>query len=198
MQTLKEVVETYEKEVDQLPQIHFESGGGAARHSSGLVYENLILRTCEVLDLTAKKNDYKKTEEVDGTCLTNLQVDWHVYKQGLMTKALESKVYLDACYLKRAVIDFVELYNSPEVPDGVEYAIVAGQNACGTDAFNYYRAFFTKLTGKPLHVYFLNPARKRSSTRAIYKEQYRQDFTLCQKTYTDFTNFLLSWRGNAV
>lgn len=192
METLIQVVETYEREVDELPKIHFELGGGVARSRSGLVYENLIQRTCKVLNLMAKKNDYKKTEEVNGTCLTNLQVDWHVYKQGEMTKAVESKAYLDACYLKRAVMDFIELCNSPEVPNDVEYAIVAGQNACGVDAFNYYCAFFTKLTGKSLHVYFLNPGRKRSSARAIYNEECRQDFTLCQKAYTDFTNFLLS------
>ena len=55
---------------------------------------------------------------------------------------------MDACYLKRAVMDFIELEQSPEVPDNVEYAIFAGQNACGKDAFAYYQAFFKKITGK--------------------------------------------------
>jgi len=97
---------------------------------------------------------------------------------------------LDACYLKRAVMDFIELDNSPEVPDDVEYAIVAGQNACGDDALNYYQAFFTKMTGKTVHIFFLNPTRKRSSARAIYNEKARQDFTLDSQTYDKFTNFL--------
>ncbi len=188
--TLTQVVDLYEKEVDELPQLHFELGGGVARNKSGLVYENLIKRTCEALSLDPKKNDYKKTEEVNGTCLSNLQVDWHVYVDGVMKKAVESKAYLDACYLKRAVMDFIELDNSPEVPDDVEYAIVAGQNACGVDALNYYQAFFTKMTGKKVNIFFLNPARKRSSSRAIYNEKARPDFVLSQEVYTEFTNFL--------
>jgi len=188
--TLTQAAELYEKEVDDLPQIHFELGGGAARNRSGLVYENLIRRTCEALSLEPKKNDYKKTEEVDGSCLSNLQVDWHVYRDGEMSKAVESKAYLDACYLKRAVMDFIELENSPEVPDNVEYAIVAGQNACGKEALAYYPAFFNKVTGKKVKIFFLNPARKRSSARAIYNEKARQDFTLDAEVYTEFTEFL--------
>ena len=42
--------------------------------------KNLIKRICDWLGLDAKKNDYVKTEEVNGYCLKNLQVDWHVYK----------------------------------------------------------------------------------------------------------------------
>ena len=81
------IVEQYNKEVDALPEIHHQGGGGNARNASGLVYENLIKRTCDRLELDAKKNDYVKTEEVDGYSLKNLQVDWHVYKNGKMTKA---------------------------------------------------------------------------------------------------------------
>jgi hypothetical protein len=190
--SLSQIAETYEKEVDELPQLHYELGGGVARNRSGLVYENLIKRTCESLALEPKKNDYKKTEEVNGSCLSNLQVDWHVYSEGTMCKAVESKAYLDACYLKRAVMDFIELDNSPEVPNEVEYAIVAGQNACGNDALNYYQAFFAKMTGKKVHIFFLNPARKRSSARAIYNEAARKDFTLDSKVYTKFAEFLTS------
>jgi hypothetical protein len=113
-----------------------------------------------------------------------------VYKEGEMCKAVETKAYLDACYLKRAVMDFIELENSPEVPDNVEYAIVAGQNACGKEALAYYPSFFNKVTGKKVKIFFLNPARKRSSARAIYSEKARQDFTLDAEVYTELTNFL--------
>jgi len=190
--TLNEATALYKKEVNELPQIHHELGGGVARNRSGLVYENLIRRTCEALGLDPRKNDYKKTEVVDGSCLSNLQVDWHVYENGKMAKAIESKAYLDACYLKRAIMDFIELDNSPEVPNDVQYAIVAGQNACGKEAFAYYRAFFTKITGKKVEIFFLNPQRKRSSARAIYNEKYREDFTLSSEVYANFTNFLHS------
>ena len=190
MTNIANIVSLYESEVDRLATVHAELGGGQTRNESGLVYENLIKRTCDFFGLNPKKNDYKKTEEVDGSCLSNLQVDWHIYNEGLMTRAVESKTYLDACYLKRAVIDFIELYNSPEVPDTVEYAICAGQNACGKDAFTYYQAFFKKITGKTVHIFFLNPQRKRSSSRPIYNPLYRSDFTLDITNYNQFIDWL--------
>tara|TARA_R100001443_G_scaffold54119_1_gene65579 strand:+ start:6419 stop:6991 length:573 start_codon:yes stop_codon:yes gene_type:complete len=188
--SLLDIIEQYETEVDKLPQTHFELGGGAARSASGLVYENLIERTCDKLGLDARRNDYKRTEEVDGTCLKNLQVDKHIYHNDVMTKAVESKCYLDACYLKRAVMDFIELDQSPDVPDNVEYAIFAGQNACGKDAFAYYLAFFKKITGKEVKIFFVNPSRKRSSSRSIYKEEYREDFRLDTSVYNEFIDWL--------
>ena len=45
------IVEQYNKEVDALPEIHHQGGGGNARNASGLVYENLIKRTCDRLEL---------------------------------------------------------------------------------------------------------------------------------------------------
>ena len=187
---MESIVEQYNKEVDALPEIHQQGGGGNARNASGLVYENLIKRTCDRLGLDAKKNDYVKTEEVNGYCLSNLQVDWHVYSNNSMKKAIESKTYLDACYLKRAILDFIELDQSPEVPDDVEYAIFAGQNACGDAAFAYYPAFFKKITGKDVKIFFVNPQRKRSSKRAIYNEEYRNDFDLDNGVYNSFIEWL--------
>jgi len=190
--TFSTIIEQYEADVDTLPVVHAELGGGSARSSSGLVYENLIQRICDELELECKKNDYKKTEEVNGHCLKNLQVDKHIYRDGVMVKAVESKAYLDACYLKRAIMDFIELDQSPEVPDNVEYAIFAGQNACGSDAFAYYPAFFKKITGKEVKVFFVNPDRKRSSSRPIYNTKYRQDFILNQGVFKQFIQWLQS------
>lgn len=189
--TLTQCIEKYEADVDDLPRIHNELGGGKARNASGLVYENLIKNTCESLGLTPKKNDYKKTEEVNGTCLNNLQVDWHVYKGNVLKYLIESKTYLDACYLKRAVMDFIELENSPEVPDDVEYAIFAGQSCVGKDAFSYYQAFFTKLTGKKINIFFVNPQKRRSGSRPIYKESVREDFILNEDVFTSFVQWMV-------
>lgn len=189
---LSQVVKTYEEEVDDLPRIHRDLGGGAARHSSGLLYENLIKRTCESLSLEPRKNDYKKTEEIDGTSLDRLQVDWHVYLKGLMRKALESKTYLDTTKLKKVVMDFIELTNSPEVPKDVEYAIVSGQNTCSESSLLYYPSLFKSLTGKEMKIFFLNPTKRRNGGRPIYDETCRQDFTLDLETYNSFVEFLLS------
>ena len=187
---MKIIIESYNKEVDALPYIHYNGGGGDARNASGLVYEKLIKRTCDHLELDAKKNDYKKTEEVDGLCLDNLQVDWHVYVKNVMRKAVESKCYLDACYLKRATFDFIELEQSPEVPDNVEYAIFAGQNACGDKPFAYYPSLFKKLTGKDLNIFFVNPKRKRNSKRAIYMTEHRKNFDLDMGIMNEFVEWI--------
>ena len=185
------IIESYYKELDELPSIHQSGGGGDARNASGLLYENLIKRICDWLGLDAKKNDYVKTEEVNGYCLKNLQVDWHVYKNKKMTKLIESKTYLDACYLKRAILDFIELDQSPDVPDDAEYAIFAGQNACGDAAFSYYPAFFKKITGKEVKIFFVNPTRKRSSSRPIYKKEFRGLFNLDEVVYNEFIQWLI-------
>jgi hypothetical protein len=189
--TLTQCIEKFEADIDALPRVHSELGGGKARNASGLVYENLIKNTCESVGLTPKKNDYKKTEEVNGTCLNNLQVDWHVYQGDTLKYLIESKTYLDACYLKRAVMDFIELENSPEVPDDVEYAIFAGQSCVGKDAFAYYQAFFTKLTGKKINIFFVNPQKRRSGARPIYSETAREDFVLDEEVFANFVQWVV-------
>mgnify|MGYP003328405093 CR=1 FL=1 len=108
--SVNSIIEQYNKEVDALPEIH-SRGGGAARNASGLVYENLIKRTCIFSNLDPKKNDYFRTKEINGKSLRTLQVDWHVYNDGKLTKLVESKTYLDRCYLERAVTDFIKLMN---------------------------------------------------------------------------------------
>jgi len=97
------IIEQYETEVDQLPDAHAKSGG-ASRNASGLVYENLVERTCDKLGLDAKKNDYYVTEEIDGIQIDTLQVDWHIYKENLLRYFVECKCYLDASFLMRAII----------------------------------------------------------------------------------------------
>ena len=107
-----------------------------------------------------------------------------------MRYLVESKTYLDACYLKRATLDFIELDQSPDVPDNVEYAIFAGQNACGDAPFVYYQHFFKKFTGKDMKIFFLHPNHKRSSSRPIYKEEFRGLFNIDNMVYNEFINWL--------
>ena len=135
------IIESYYKELDALPSIHQSGGGGNARNASGLLYEQLIKRTCDELDLVAKKNDYFRTKQINGKSLRTLQVDWHVYRNGKLFKLVESKTYLDRCYLERAVTDFIKLNESPDVPNDAEYCIFAGQNACADDALEYYKEY---------------------------------------------------------
>jgi hypothetical protein len=185
------IIEQYETEVDQLPDAHAKSGG-ASRNASGLVYENLTERTCVELGLDAKKNDYYVTEEIDGIQIDTLQVDWHIYKENLLRYFVECKCYLDASFLMRAIINMIELHNSPDNDnrDNVEYGVLAGQNACADDKLVYYRAFFKKMTGKNLNVFFVNPQVKRNSKKPIYKAEYREDFKLDSVVYNEFIEWL--------
>ena len=187
--SVNSIIEQYNKEVDALPEIH-SRGGGAARNASGLVYENLIKRTCIFSNLDPKKNDYFRTKEINGKSLRTLQVDWHVYNNGKLTKLVESKTYLDRCYLERAVTDFIKLNQSPDVPDDAEYCIFAGQNACADDALEYYKEYFKHETGKELTIFFVNPQKKRSSVRAIYKAEYRDLFNIDDEVYNSFIQWL--------
>ena len=188
---MEPIVELYNKEVDALPEIHSTGGGGNARNASGLVYENLIKRTCDKLKLDAKKNDYFRTKEINGKSLRTLQVDWHVYNHmGKLFKLIESKTYLDRCYLERAVTDFIKLNQSPDVPNDAEYCIFAGQNACADDALEYYKEYFKHETGKELIIFFVNPQRKRSSSRPIYKEEYRELFNIDKVVYNEFIQWV--------
>lgn len=190
MSNLNLIVDAYNAEVADLPRLHQEEGGGKARNASGVIFENFIKRICADNNLEAKKNDYKRTVEIDGFSLKNLQVDKHIYRNGKMKKAVESKCYLDACYLKRAVLDFIELDASPDVPDDVEYAILAGQECVSQDSFKYYCAYFKKMTGKDVNVFVVNQHKKRNASRAIYMEQYNSDFQLDIEEVNNFMEWL--------
>ena len=97
------------------------------------------------------------------------------------------RVYIN----KKITNGFIELDQSPDVPDNVEYAIFAGQNACGDAPFAYYPAFFKKITGKEVKIFFVNPTRKRSSSRPIYKKEFRGLFNLDEMVYNEFIQWLI-------
>lgn len=173
-----------------MPNLYLTEGAGKARNASGMIFENLIHRICNDNGYEARKNDYKKTEEIEGISLKNLQVDNHIYQHNVMKKASECKTYLDSCYLKRAVIDFIELNNSPEVPDDVEYAIIAGQECVSKDSLNYYCAYFKKMTGKEVKIFIINKFKKRNAKKAIYMKKFNDDFQLDIQEVEEFVKWL--------
>ena len=183
------IIELYNNEVKDLPRLH-QIGGGKARNGSGIIFENLIQRICDWVGLVAKKNDYKRSEEINGLQLKNLQVDRHIYRDGVMVKACECKCYLDSCYCKRTILDFMHMCKSPDVPKNVEYAIFAGQTCVADDTFQFLKAFFESETGKDLNVFVINTQKTRSTKRPIYKEEYNQDFTLDVNEVNRFVEWL--------
>jgi hypothetical protein len=46
------------------------------------------------------------------------------------------------------------------------------------------------MTGKEVKIFFVNPSRKRSSSRPIYNDKYREDFKLDTAVYNEFIEWL--------
>lgn len=186
---MENVIETFTNSLNQIPEI-YKTSAGAARNASGLAYENLIKNLLVLCNLVGEKNDYFKSEEIDGYQLDNLQVDWHVYKDGELFRFVESKTYLDRCYLERAVCDFISLLKSPDVTnDNVECAIFAGQNATTDNAIGYFKAKFKKETGKDLKIFFMHDS-KRKSNKGIYKQENLHLFELNKNSLNEFVQWL--------
>jgi len=188
--TFSTVIAEYESAVDDLSGIHKKKGGGKSRSSSGIIFENVVTKTCQILGMEAKKNDYKRSEFIDGLHLAKKQVDAHIYVNGILKKMVECKTYLDSCYLDRAMSDLKKLVNSPDVPDDVEFAIFAGQNGCDDNTLAYCKAEFKRDTGKILNTFFINPQYKRDSKRPIYNPDYRSHFYLDVVEYNKFVEWV--------
>ena len=71
MSNFDTIIEAYNAKVSDLPRLHKEDGGGKARNASGVIFEDFITDICADNNLVAKKNDYKRTEEIDGISLKN-------------------------------------------------------------------------------------------------------------------------------
>jgi hypothetical protein len=190
MENLTEVIKEYNKDLYMIPHIYQTEGAGKGRNLSGLLYENLITNICKTFNLDARKDDYKTSEIIGGYQLTNLQVDKHIYKNNILVKMVESKTYLDVCYLKRAVDDMIDLYFSPEVNDKVEYAIFAGQKCLAENSLNFHMEKFKRKTGKTLKTFFFNKNKIRSPKKGIYMEEYKDDFSIDMEVMMEFAKWL--------
>ena len=187
---LTEVIGEYNKKLHTIPQSYQTMGAGKGRNLSGDLFENLILNICKKFNLDARKNDYKVSEVINGFQITNLQVDKHIYRNNILFKMVESKTYLDVCYLKRAVDDMTDLYFSPEVNNKVEYAIFTGQLALAEEALQFHIAKFKRNTGKTLEIFVFNKNKIRNSKKAIYMEEYKNDFFIDMEVLEEFVKWL--------
>ena len=190
MKNLTEAIKEYNKDLYTIPYRYQNEGAGISRNLSGVLYENLILNICEIFNLDARKDDYKTSEIIGGYQLTNLQVDKHIYKNNTLVKMVESKTYLDVCYLKRAVDDMTDLCFSPEVNDKVEYAIFAGQKSLAEDSMNFHIEKFKRNTGKTLKIFVFNKNKKRNPKKGIYMETYKDDFSIDMEVMMEFVKWL--------
>ena len=179
------IVENYTARVNDLQRIHnISPRKGAA--ASGEVFEQLIDDVVRKYpNKLSLKNDYL-TVECDGHVMKNVQVDRHIRDyviggKGDIRSVIESKCYLDACYCKRAVMDFIEIAESPEVSDNVDFVVICGQLTIAKDTYAYYQAFCKKHTGRNFRLFVLNEDKKRNSKRPLYKEKFPLDLYELEK-----------------
>ena len=160
---MKDIIDFYNKNVSGLFDLWESNGQGAVRNAIGQIYQDVAEKLILSVDpnLICKHNDFlTKYSPSRKYKVDNLQVDLHVYRDEKLLFILESKTYLDVCYLKRAVEDFNEI---KEVVGNVPAIIWSGQNALADNAFGYYDECYD------FETFYCNVTKKRNSCRPIYK-----------------------------
>jgi hypothetical protein len=166
-------------------QIYRTLGARKCAGESGEVFEKFIDDVVKYFpQLQSLKNDYL-TVECNGYKMTNVQVDRHIRSvvDNVLKSVIESKTYLDSCYCKRAVIDFIEIAESSEITDNVEFVILAGQISIRQNTLNYYQEFCKKHTGRYFKLFVVNETKSRNSKKALYREKFKLDIREVEKFY---------------
>ena len=161
--TMQSIIDFYNKEVGSLYSLMESAGQGAVRNAIGQIYQDVAEKLILFVDpnLKCKHNDFLTKYSPSGKYkVDNLQVDLHVYRDEELLFILESKTYLDVCYLKRAVEDFNEIRN---IVGNVPAILWSGQNALSDNAFGYYNECYD------FETFYCNVTKKRNSSRPIYK-----------------------------
>ena len=157
------VISFYDEKVKGLNSLFENRGQGAVRSATGKLFETLAEIIITEIDpsLKCKHNDYLTKHSKSGKYkLEKLQVDLHVYRDDELLFILESKTYLDACYLKRAVEDFREIR---DIVGEVPAIIFSGQNAVGYNTYGYYNEEYD------FETFYINLTKSRSSEKPLYK-----------------------------
>ena len=160
---MKNIINFYNKKVRTLKSLRESSGQGAVRDAIGQLYQGIAEKLILSVDptLACKHNDFLTKYSPSGKYkIENVQVDLHVYRDEKLLFILESKTYLDACYLKRAVEDFKEIRG---IVGNVPAIIWSGQNAIADNTFGYLNECCD------FETFYCNVTKKRSSSKAIYK-----------------------------
>ena len=80
-----------------------------------------------------------------------------------------------------ADMDFIEIAESPEVSDNVDFVVICGQLTIAKDTYAYYQAFCKKHTGRNFRLFVLNEDKKRNSKKPLYKEKFKLDLYELEK-----------------
>jgi hypothetical protein len=175
----------YTQRVGNLIETYNTLGDRKCAGETGEVFEKLIDDVVEYFPhLQSLKNDYL-TVECGGYKMTNVQVDRHIRStiDNTLKSVIEGKTYLDSCYCKRAVVDFMEIAESSEITDNVDFVILTGQISISQDTLNYYQAFCKKHTGRNFKLFVVNEQKSRNSKKPLYKEKFKLDIPELEKFY---------------
>jgi hypothetical protein len=173
----EEINSLYNQKVNNLMETYKTFGARKCAGESGEVFEKFIDDVVKHFPhLQSLKNDYL-TVECNGYKMTNVQVDRHIRStiDNTLKSVIEGKTYLDSCYCKRAVIDFIEIAESSEITDNVDFVILTGQTSIRQNTFNYYQEFCKKHTGRYFKLFVVNDIKKRNSKKYLYKEKFKLD-----------------------
>lgn len=182
--TMNSIIQNYQKRVNNLNNIYYELGPRACANASGEVFENLVDDVVSFYpELKSLKNDFL-TVQLEEFTMNNVQVDRHIRNQdNKLLAVIESKVYLDACYCKRAVVDFLEVSSSDTLNQDIDYVIITGQKTINSNTYNYYQELCKKFTGKYFKLFVLNEVKNRNSKKPLYKETFNLDENELKRFY---------------
>jgi len=156
---------------------------------AGQLFEDLIFDIIQTIPtLKVLHNDYL-TANIGGVEINNLQVDCHVRSKtnNKLLCCVEAKTYVDACFMKRAVSDFMSISRSTEHRKDLRFVIFAGQRAVKKETENYQQAFLKEFTGKGFDLFVVNLQKIRNATKPLYQEQFPLDLEELNR----FHNYLL-------
>lgn len=168
----------------------FFGHGGQQRGAAGLLFEHLIDDLIDCSDRRIADEKYVTSREINGLSLGNLQVDKHIVYNNSIEALVESKAWLDACMLKRAVMDFNEICRSPDAPDVRKLGIFAGQQVIAETTLAFTFDLCEQLTGIKPELFVVNAVKRRDGNKQLHDPRFAKNFELDRSELERFVAWL--------
>ena len=175
-----DIINYYNTEIRPINSLRESAGQGAVRGAVGQLYQDIAEKLILDVDpsLTCKHNDYFTLHAPSGRySIDKLQVDLHVYRDDVLLFILESKTYLDKCYLVRALEDFRDIRS---IKGNIPAIVWAGQNAVNENTFGYYNEV------NDFETFFCNVTKQRNANMPVFETCDPLD----EQTIEEFKNYV--------
>lgn len=167
---------------------------GKARSAGGNLFEALVdyllpKISCDFI-ISAGKDDYitAKSGGNNEYKRENLHVDRHIFngskEENNRFGFIECKTYLDASYLTRAILNFIEIDRAIKRTSffkQIKYTIFTGQICVAQDTYLYYEQLLKDVTGQGLKTFVINDVKTRNSSKPLCDSDYGIDILEIQK-----------------